>query len=89
MSKEDPGETVAGHEYLAASQRWNTFWRSEEGDDNNRSFSQFLGSDLRLDQNRRNVARLWLRRSAARKVRKLAGPHFYALLKAYQMRKTK
>lgn len=86
MSKEDPGIPISGTEYFKAQAHWVKFW-----DDQKReipSFSNYLGisGGFKKAKSLLNPTYM-LRRSAVRKIQILTGPHWYAVLKAYQIRK--
>lgn len=88
--KEDPGTEIDCEKYFNAQTNWVVFWAQQTL--KVPSFGQFLGLTggpllHRRHRNRRYTMKL--RASAVRKIEKLSGPHWYALLKAYQIRKQK
>lgn len=86
--KADPGVKISSEDFFLARVRWINFWVNQGLEIP--SFSNFLGitGGFKKAKSHKSTAySFMIRKSAATKIQKLCGEHWYALLKTYQIRK--
>lgn len=84
--KEDPTVEIDSLDFYNAQERWVNFWGDQKIPIH--SFVEFLGMHKNTRITYLTAAfNMKIRKSAALKIKKLNSPHWYAILKYYQLRK--
>ena len=85
--KEPATEEISSAEYFLAQGRWIIFWNNTEKEPQP-AFNKFLDMTGTWSRSIANLDfKMRIERNAARKIKQLCSPHWYAILMAYKIRK--